>query len=562
MSKTPTLLIIMDGWGCAPASEFNAVTNANTPNFDALMANAISGTIGASEEAVGLPAKQMGNSEVGHMNIGGGRVPAQVSERIRDAISHDGNGTPVEKRETLEQNPELLTFIEGLKASGGDCHLSGIYSDGNVHGDMYHINMLAERIAKEGVNVWIHAITDGRDTGATDAFSETDNSGFIPELVEEVTRINSQDNVTGKVQIASITGRYYAMDRDKNWDRTERFYNAVVQGEGFDLPDAITAMKEAYARGESDENLQPTVLAGYDKLQPNDGFLLTNYRPDRARQIMAAFTEDVGEEGQFPIKLNSKILGMANYWDEAMPLDIPAMFDMEKLENTLAETLQKQGKTQYHIAETEKYAHVTSFFDGNNSAQKDETIVNIPSPAVATYDLKPEMSAFEVTETLKDAINSDKYDFLVVNYANPDMVGHTGNYEATIKAVETVDAQLGALKAVIDAKGGNMLITADHGNADQMQTKDGAADKKHTINEVPFIVHSPKLSRNDVTIRSGGSLSDIAPTILTLMGLEIPKEMTGSSLVTERTKTQVQDAEHQDTVASGAKQPQRNSATA
>lgn len=552
----------MDGWGCAPASEFNAVTNANTPHFDALMAHALSGTIGASEEAVGLPPKQMGNSEVGHMNIGGGRVPAQVSERIRDAISHDGNGTPAEKRETLEHNPELLTFINALKESGGDCHLSGIYSDGNVHGDMHHINILAQRIAKEGVNVWIHAITDGRDTGATDAFDEKNNSGFIPELMQEVARINNEDSTLGTVQIASVTGRYYAMDRDKNWDRIERFYNAVVQGEGFDMADAEAAMKDAYARGESDENVQPSVMAGYDKMHSNDGFLLTNYRPDRARQIMAAFTEDVGEEGQFSHKLNGRILGMANYWDEAMPLDIPAMFDMERLENTLAETLQKQGKTQYHIAETEKYAHVTSFFDGNNSAQADETIVNIPSPDVATYDVKPEMSAPEVTDTLIKAIQSDQYDFLVVNYANPDMVGHTGNYEATIHAVETVDTQLGALKEVIDAKGGIMLVTADHGNADQMRTKDGEEDKKHTINEVPFIIHSSTLSRDDMTIKEGGSLSDIAPTILTLMGLDIPKEMTGTSLVIERTKTHVQNAEHQDTIQSGTGQQPHNRASA
>jgi 2,3-bisphosphoglycerate-independent phosphoglycerate mutase len=558
MKKTPTLLVIMDGWGSAPPSEYNAVANAHTPHFDALVAEGISGTIGASEEAVGLPEKQMGNSEVGHMNIGGGRVPAQVSERIREALMRDDNGVRDPLQETFMHNAALQDFINKLKRSGGACHLSGIYSNGNVHGDMFHINRLAEDIARSGVDVHIHAITDGRDTGAKDAYNPKDGTGFIADLVNHVSTINADAAITGHVQIASLTGRYFAMDRDKNWDRVERFYNAVVQGEGFDIPDAFAAMREAYDRGETDENMQPTVLAGYDRMQPHDGFLFTNYRPDRARQIMAAFTEDVGEKGQFPHKIPHAILGVANYWDEAMPLNIPAMFDMETLANTLAETLQKHAKTQYHIAETEKYAHVTSFFDGNNPAQADEVIVNIPSPAVATYDMQPEMSAPEVTKTLIEAINSGKYDFLVVNYANPDMVGHTGNYAATIKAVECVDAQLGLLKKAIDAQGGHLLVTADHGNADNMRSPDGEADKKHTLNHVPFVVHSPLLSGKDVMIRDGGSLCDIAPTILTLMGLAIPKEMTGVSLIAPRIHTKVHDVSHQDTVISASTQ-QRHS---
>ncbi len=547
MKKTPTLLVIMDGWGHRADADFNAVTAANTPHFDALLAEAPHGLIDASSVEVGLPKGQMGNSEVGHMNIGGGRKPQQVITRINTALENDANGLlPTEENmlESIAHNKPLLGYIDALKESGGACNLMGICSDGKVHGDIEHVTLLAKMIAAEGIKVWIHVITDGRDTDAKVALEQI---GALEQDIADDTN----------VAIATIGGRAYAMDRDQNWGKIQRAYDAITQGIGHDNRSALEAIEVAYARGEADEDMQPSAIFGYEKMMPEDGLLMTNFRPDRARQIMAAFTMD--DVPDFAHKIpKERILGMANYWDEAMPLDIPAMFDMEILPNTLGEVLQQNGKKQLHIAETEKYAHVTSFFNGNNGQFDGEERVMIPSPKVASYDLQPEMSAPAVTKSLLAAINTGNYDFLVVNYANPDMVGHTGNFDATVKAIETVDDALGTLREAIKDKGGSMLVTADHGNADRMQTDSGEKDKKHTTNPVPFIVDSPTLTKENFTIRDSGTLSDIAPTILSIMGLEKPIEMTGDSLLASKEKDKnalhiVTDANAQDTITSTSK---------
>lgn len=522
MTKIPTLLVIMDGWGYSADDSYNAIANAATPHFDALTREALYGRIDASAAAVGLPKGQMGNSEVGHMNIGGGRKPQQVITRINTARANDAQALvkPGETNGMLESvayNPPLLAFVQALKQSGGACHILGICSDGKVHGDIEHVVMLASMIAAAELDVYIHVITDGRDTGAKVA-------------LEQIAAMQKQLQGQEHVRFASIGGRAFAMDRDMNWDKTQRAYDAITSGIGFDEPDILSAIEHAYERGEADEDMQPAVLAGYEKMRPQDGLVMTNFRPDRARQIMAAFTMEVNDSFAFKLP-KERVLGMANYWDEAMPLDIPAMFDMEIVPNSLGEVLDKAGKTQLRIAETEKYAHVTSFFSGNNPTFKGEERILVPSPKVASYDLQPEMSALLVTEKLLAAIASDQFDCLIVNYANPDMVGHTGNYEATIKAIETVDSALGQLRAAIKAKGGNLLVTADHGNADSMRTLAGDPDKKHTTNPVPFIVESENIPEF-AAIREAGALCDIAPTILTLMQLDIPAEMTGSSLLT------------------------------
>jgi 2,3-bisphosphoglycerate-independent phosphoglycerate mutase len=523
-TKHPTLLCILDGWGQSDSSTHNAIADARTPVVDAMMAHDPNGLIYASEHFVGLPKGQMGNSEVGHMNIGSGRPVRQLLPRINEALSDN----------TLKDSPELSAYIAKLKESGGACHLFGLCSDGGVHAHLTHITALANIIASHGIKVWIHAITDGRDTAPKSALE----NGFIAQLV-------ALTEAEPLIRIATLSGRYYGMDRDHKWERVERAYAAFTQGIGFEAKDALAALKDAYARGEEDEFIQPTVIAGYENMSANDGVLMANFRPDRARQLMQAFTAPTFDGFErsvtFPIAL-----GMADYWSEDCPLTIPAIFPMEQVEESLGAVLAREGKTQLRAAETEKFNHVTFFFSGGNGTFEGEDRLLIPSPDVATYDLQPEMSAHELTDKLVEAIASGKYDFIVVNYANPDMVGHTGKHDKVVEAIEVVDTCLGRVRDAIDAAGGTLLVTADHGNAELTMDENGNPHTQHTTNRVPFIVHGR--GKDSIAIRDGGALSDIAPTILSLMGIAKPQAMTGESLVTMREAIK----EYHDTVISSA----------
>jgi 2,3-bisphosphoglycerate-independent phosphoglycerate mutase len=508
LSKTPTLLCILDGWGQRDAHADNAIAQARTPHFDALMHTNPHGLINASEHFVGLPKGQMGNSEVGHMNIGCGRPVRQLLPRINEA-TQDG---------TLANNAALQSFIHALKGSGGACHLMGLCSDGGVHAHINHIITLANVVAKEDVAVWLHIITDGRDTAPTSARDH----GFVQKLAKL-----SEEHPN--IRIATVSGRYYAMDRDNNWERIHHAYDAFTQGIGFEGKDAVSALEAAYARGETDEFIKPTVLAGYEKMHTDDGVLMANFRPDRARQIMQAFTMPTFDGFPRPHGLVTNALGIADYWSEDCPLTVPAMFPLEQVSESLGEVLATHGRTQLRMAESEKFNHVTYFFSGGNGQFEGEERVFVASPSVPTYDLQPEMSAPEVTDNLVAAIRSRAYDFIVVNYANPDMVGHTGNHAATVAAIEAVDACLGRIAEAMHEVGRVWLITADHGNAEMTKDEKGQPHTQHTVNLVPLIVAG--LKNANVTLREGGALSDLAPTLLTLMHLPIPTAMTGTSLL-------------------------------
>jgi 2,3-bisphosphoglycerate-independent phosphoglycerate mutase len=505
------LLCILDGFGVTDASPSNAISAAKLPNWQYLWNNSPHTLINASEQFVGLPSGQMGNSEVGHMNIGSGRPVRQLLPRINEAIAAG----------ELVHNQALQEFIAELKSKGGACHLLGVASDGGVHGHIDHIIALMQILADAGIKTWLHLFTDGRDVAPTSAKEQ----GFIVKLQQAADALPN-------VHIATIGGRYFGMDRDNNWERVEYAYQAIVSGIGLEAHNAVDAINRAYARGENDEFIKPTVLDDYEGAQANDAIFMTNFRPDRARQIMQAFSMDNFAGFVRPIPTFTA-LGVADYWSEDCPLTIPAMFPLEKLSATLGEVLANCGLKQLRIAETEKFNHVTYFLSGANGAFAGEERILIPSPKVATYDLQPEMSAFEVTDKLVEAINSGAYDFIAVNYANPDMVGHTGDLNAAIKAVEAVDLCLGRLRAAIDAAGGVMIVTADHGNVEQMQDAKGNPHTQHTTNLVPFLIYGAV----DLSLRDGGALCDIAPTILQLMRLKQPTEMSGNSLIAGISKT-------------------------
>jgi 2,3-bisphosphoglycerate-independent phosphoglycerate mutase len=534
--KKPILLCILDGWGISDLRENNAIAAANLPNWQHLWDSPRT-LLNASEQFVGLPKGQMGNSEVGHMNIGSGRPVRQLLPRINEAIESG----------EFAKNDALQKFIAGLKATGGACHLLGIASNGGVHGHINHIIELMRIMNEAGVKTWLHAFTDGRDVAPTSALEQ----GFVASL-------QAACDALPHVQFATIGGRYYGMDRDNNWERVQHSYDAIVSGIGFEANNALEAVQRAYERGENDEFIKPSVIAGYEQMEPHDGVLMSNYRPDRARQIMQAFTmqdfdgfqrtgfrDSIVSESEprsgwgagISSPLIKNILGVADYWSEDCPLVIPAMFPLEKLENTLGAVLAEAGRTQLRIAETEKFNHVTYFLSGANGAFAGEERILIPSPKVATYDMQPEMSAFEVTAQLVAAIKSERFDFIAVNYANPDMVGHTGDLNAAIKAVEAVDKCLGELMQAIDGAGGVMLVTADHGNVEMMRDEKGNPHTQHTVNLVPFVVYGTSGSRVEglgfrgVKLRDGGALCDIAPTILQLMHLAQPTAMTGENLI-------------------------------
>ena len=503
MNKTPTTLIIMDGFGLSNDTVGNAVRAANTPVLDGLFAEYAHTTLQASGLDVGLPAGQMGNSEVGHTNIGGGRVVFQDLPRITRSIE-DG---------TFFENPAYNKAMDDCIEKGSALHLYGLHSTGGVHSTLDHLYALLKMAHIKGLKrVYIHAFLDGRDT------PPTSGRDFVAKTMEKCREL-------GVGKIATVMGRYYAMDRDKRWDRLENAYDALVYGEGVQDPDPIHAIEESYKNGVTDEFVEPIVCDKDGMISDNDSVIFFNYRPDRAREITRAIT-DPAFAGFERKKWPSVHFVCLTEYDPDIPAAVA--FPKEFPENVLADVLADAGLTQYHIAETEKYAHVTFFLNGGREAEKaGESRRLIASPKVATYDLQPEMSAPEVTDKVLNAINSDKYDMIILNFANADMVGHTGIMNAAVKAIETLDLCVPKIVDAILAKDGQILLTADHGNADVMTDKEGNPVTAHSLNDVP-LVH---IANHPVKLKDGGRLCAIAPTMLKLMNLDIPEEMTGKSLV-------------------------------
>ena len=501
--KKPLILMILDGFGIAPESG-NAIKAANKPNLDRLFAENPVTEIGASGMDVGLPDGQMGNSEVGHTNMGAGRIVYQELTRITKTIDED----------KLKENEAIVSAMDKALANGTALHLMGLLSSGGVHSHNTHLYGILELAKKKGLeNVYVHAFLDGRDVPPSSA------AEFMDGLLDRMKEI-------GVGKVATVSGRYYAMDRDNNWDRVEKTYAAMVYGEGEKAKCASCAIKNSYDNGVTDEFVVPVVVDGGAQVKPNDSVIFFNFRPDRAREITRTFVDPdfkgfERKNGFFPVNF----VCMTQY-DATMP-NVDVAFKPQSLKNTLGEYVSNQGMAQLRIAETEKYAHVTFFFNGGVEKQYEgEDRILVKSPAVATYDLQPEMSAYEVTDKLVPAIESGKYDMIILNYANCDMVGHTGVFEAAVKAVEAVDTCVGRVVEAVKKMGGVALITADHGNADKMVDTDGSPFTAHTTNPVPFCVIG-----YDCQLREGGRLADIAPTMLQIMGLEQPEEMDGVSLI-------------------------------
>ena len=499
----PVVLCILDGWGIAENPEFSAPAQANTPNFDRLMRECPNATLVTFGPDVGLPTGQMGNSEVGHTNIGAGRVVAMDLGQIDLAIEN----------RSFFANTALGDFVAKMKASGGVAHLMGVVSDGGVHGHIAHVIAAAQAVAGQGVPVVIHAITDGRDVPPQSAL------GFMTEL---------QGNLPEGVTIGTVIGRYYAMDRDNRWERVSRACDAMLSASGEAASDAAHAVTAAYERGETDEFIAPTVLPGFAGAKDGDGLFCLNFRADRAREILAALAApafgafDIGKRPVW-----ASVLGMVDYSADHNAFMTTA-YPKRQVENTLGAWVAAKGLRQFRLAETEKYPHVTFFLNGGKETPEVGEDRFMPaSPKVATYDLQPEMAAAEVSDRLVAAIEAG-YDLIVVNYANPDMVGHTGSLPAAVKACEAVDAGLGRMLAALDAAGGAAVICADHGNCDMMvDPETGGPHTAHTLNPVPVIVVNGPAGAK---VRAG-RLADLAPTVLELMGLEKPAEMTGESLI-------------------------------
>ncbi|MEI4473506.1 2,3-bisphosphoglycerate-independent phosphoglycerate mutase [Frigidibacter sp. MR17.24] len=503
MTPKPVVLCILDGWGQRDEIEGNAPAQAETPTFDRIMATCPHATLITHGPDVGLPTGQMGNSEVGHTNIGAGRVVAMDLGQIDLAIE-DGS---------FFDNAALAAFCERLKASGGTAHLMGVVSDGGVHGHIEHVLAACRAVTGAGVPVALHAITDGRDVAPSSA------AGFVADLVARLP---------AGATVATVIGRYYAMDRDNRWERVGRAYDAMVKAEGGTATDAVAAVEAAYARDETDEFIAPTVIDGFAGARDGDGFFCLNFRADRAREILLAIGApefDGFETGPRPAW--AALLGMVDY-SKAHNAFMTTCYPKQTIVNTLGEWVAKQGLTQFRLAETEKYPHVTFFLNGGKEQPEAGEDRFMPkSPKVATYDLQPEMSSEEVTEQFVGAIRHG-YDLIVVNYANPDMVGHTGSLPAAIAACEAVDRGLAAVTAALAEAGGAMVLTADHGNCETMiDPETGGPHTAHTTNPVPVaLIGGPAGAR----LRAG-RLADLAPTLLALMGLEKPAEMTGESLI-------------------------------
>ncbi len=502
--KKPLVLTIMDGFGLNPSDYGNAIVEANTPNLDKLFAENPHTQIGASGLNVGLPDGQMGNSEVGHTNIGAGRVVYQELTRITKSIE-DGD---------FFQNEALVGAVDHCLKEGTDLHLMGLLSDGGVHSHNSHLYGLLELAKRKGLSrVYVHCLMDGRDV------PPTSGKDFVAELVAKMEEI-------GVGKVATVMGRYYAMDRDNRWERVEKAYAACVYREGVQESDPVEAVAHSYEQDVTDEFIVPAVIEGGTAIKANDSVIFFNFRPDRAREITRTFVDPdfngfERKNGFFPLHYVC-----FTQYDATMP-NVTVAFHPQSLKNTLGEYLSDLGKTQLRIAETEKYAHVTFFFNGGVEKQYEgEDRVLIPSPKVATYDLQPEMSAYEVCDAVCERILSGNYDVVILNFANCDMVGHTGVEEAAIKAVEAVDTCMGRVADAVKKMDGVLLVTADHGNADQMKEPDGSPFTAHTTWPVPFIVVG-----RDCKLREGGRLADIAPTMLDLMGLNQPEEMDGKTLI-------------------------------
>ena len=497
--------MILDGFGIAP-KEGNAIAAANKPNLEKIFAENPHTQIGASGMDVGLPDGQMGNSEVGHTNIGAGRIVYQELTRITKS-AQDGD---------MMQNEALLKAMHNAKENGKALHFMGLLSDGGVHSHNTHLYALLEMAKKLGLEkVFVHCFMDGRDV------PPSSGKDYVKQLMDKLQEI-------GVGKIATVMGRYYAMDRDNRWERVEKAYAAMVYGEGEQADCPLCAMQNSYDKEVTDEFVVPTVVQGAEPISAGDSVIFYNFRPDRAREITRTlvdpdFTGFERKKGFFPLTY----VCMTQY-DATMP-NVEVAYKPESLTNTFGEYISNKGLTQLRIAETEKYAHVTFFFNGGVEKQyPGEDRILVKSPSVATYDLQPEMSAYEVTDKMVEAVKSGKYDALILNYANCDMVGHTGVFEAAVKAVEAVDTCVGRVVEAVKEMGGCVLLTADHGNADKMVDEDGEPFTAHTTNPVPFCVinHPCKL-------REGGRLADIAPTMLQVLGLEQPKEMTGESLIVD-----------------------------
>ena len=510
MKNKLTMLMILDGFGENDNEKANAVKLANTPNIDKLMKTCPTTDIHTSGLDVGLPEGQMGNSEVGHTNIGAGRIVYQELTRITKSIE-DGD---------FFANQELVAAIENCKKHNSKLHIMGLLSDGGVHSHIRHLYALLELAKrKDFEDVFVHCFMDGRDTPP--ASGET----YIAELEEKM-----KEKGIGK--IATISGRFYAMDRDKRWQRVEKAYNALVNGIGEKATSTISAIESSYQKEVFDEFIEPTVIVNGDQpvatIEKNDSIIFFNFRPDRAREITRTLVDKEFNEFETIKDLNLYYVCMTSY-DETMP-NVEIAFKKQELKNTFGEYIAKNGLTQLRIAETEKYAHVTFFFNGGEEKQYEgEDRILVPSPKVETYDLQPEMSAYEVTQKVVDAINSKKYDCIILNYANPDMVGHTGNLEAAVKAIETIDECVDKVVEAVKSQDGVLLITADHGNAEQMvDYKTGEPHTAHTTNPVPLIL----VGMENAKLKTG-RLADLAPTMLSIMNLEKPEEMTGESLIVE-----------------------------
>lgn len=504
MAKKPLALFIMDGFGIAPGYG-NAIIKANTPNLDKIFFDNPTTMIGASGLDVGLPDGQMGNSEVGHTNIGAGRIVYQELTRITKSIE-DGD---------FYNNEALNKAMDNCISNNSALHLFGLLSDGGVHSHNTHLYGVLKLAKQKGLSkVFVHAFLDGRDVPPTSGKS------FVEDCVNEMSEI-------GVGKIATVMGRYYAMDRDNRWDRVEKAYQAIVYGEGVKSDDPVKAVQDSYDQDVTDEFVVPVVIDGAETIKENDSIIFYNFRPDRAREITRSFVDPdfsgfERKNGFFPVCY----VCMTQY-DATMP-NVNIAFKPQSLVNTLGEYLSLNNKTQLRIAETEKYAHVTFFFNGGVEKQyENEDRILVNSPKVPTYDMQPEMSAYEVADKCVDAIKSGKYDVIILNFANCDMVGHTGIFDAAVSAVEAVDTCIGKVVDAIKEMDGTCLITADHGNADQMYESDGSPFTAHTTNPVPFCVINGETKK----LRAGGILADIAPTILDIIELEQPKEMTGKSLL-------------------------------
>lgn len=508
----PVALIIMDGFGLRNTVEGNAVAQANKPNYDRYLKEYPNTTLTACGEAVGLPEGQMGNSEVGHLNIGAGRIVYQDLTRISKSI----------REGEFFQNETLVNAVRSAKSKGKKLHLYGLLSDGGVHSHIDHMFAMLDLAKKEDMHdVYIHAFLDGRDVAPDSA------KGFIERLIAKIEEV-------GVGKIATVQGRYYAMDRDKRWERVEKSYRAMVYGEGPKYTDPITAVTESYEKSVFDEFVMPTVIVdGHDQpialVESGDSVVFLNFRPDRAIQLSNVFTNQdfhgFDRGPKFPKDLHFVCLTLF-----AETVEGYVAYSPKNLDNTFGEVLVQHGKKQLRIAETEKYPHVTFFFSGGRDVElPGETRILINSPKVATYDLKPEMSAYEVADACVKEIEADKHDAIILNFANPDMVGHSGMLEPTKKAVEVTDECVGKVVDAVKAKGGVVIIIADHGNADMVFDENGRPFTAHTTNPVPFIV-----TDENVILRESGILADVAPTLLDLMGLPKPAEMTGQSMIASR----------------------------